>query len=276
MIFTRESIESILMMFTSYTAFIIFGFSQAWNNRIAVLVQLITYGLLIMIFSSIFLITPFHELKAFEGLNAQTMIWYVIVTELLTICGGGQNYHEVRSDMLGGLFTASLQRPKSYYLTKILFFLGANFVRCWIFLVFGIIAGISLTGMFPYSPVQFLFLCISIYLGSLLYSVLYLMIASVEIWGPYSRPVLWISQKLCFLFGGLILPLKIYPEWMQTIAWFSPYPAMLNVSGRIALDPAVMTMLQGVAIQVGWLCVFLAASLYVQYLAYQKLMVHGG
>lgn len=276
MISMKAIIKPVFIMFYSLTAFITFGVSQAWGNRIGILVQLITYSLLIMIFSSIFLITPFHELKIFQGLNAQTMIWYIIVTELITICGGGQNYHEIRSDMMGGLFASSLQRPKSYYLTKILFFLGANFVRSGIFLVFGVVAGILITGIFPYNSVQFLFLFISIYLGSLLYSISYLMIATVEIWGPYSRPVLWISQKLCFLFGGLILPLKIYPEWMQVIAWFTPYPAMLNASGRIAFDPTVSMMLQGIIMQSAWLAVLLVISLYVQHLAYQKLMVNGG
>lgn len=43
-------------------------------------------------------------------------------------------------------------------------------------------------------------------------------------------------QKMLFLFGGLLLPLEIYPDWMQTIAWATPFPAILYGPASYAFD----------------------------------------
>ncbi len=259
----------------AHTAFMSFGWRQALQERAVMLVQLVTYTLLIAIFASVFLITPFHELPTSMVLNATIMIWYIIVTEVITFAGGGQNFHEIRGEILGGQFSASLQRPKSYFRMKIWTWIGANMIRASVFLGGGFILGLLFTQEIPYSGIQCLMLLISVYIATLIYTVVYFILALIEVWGPYARPAMWISQKCAFLLGGLILPLQLYPEWMQAAAHFTPYPAMLNIPGKIAFDPDLADMLAGLGVQLFWLAVMIVASIYVQHLAYRHILKRG-
>ena len=43
-------------------------------------------------------------------------------------------------------------------------------------------------------------------------------------------------EKLLFIFGGLILPLSIYPDWMQKIAHLTPFPSILGARSALALE----------------------------------------
>jgi len=47
--------------------------------------------------------------------------------------------------------------------------------------------------------------------------------------------IYWFWQKLSFLFGGLIFPLDLYPRNLSGAADLTPFPALLDASGRVAL-----------------------------------------
>ncbi|MEJ2680827.1 MAG: ABC-2 family transporter protein, partial [Gammaproteobacteria bacterium] len=220
--------------------------------------------LLITIFYCIFKITPFEELPDTLTLNASLMTWYLVITELISFAGGTQNFHDVRSDVLNGQFTTSLQRPKSYFCTKWWTWVGANIARISALLVPGLILGLCYTHNFAYNPTHIPFLISSIYLGTLIFSTVYFMLGILEIWGPYSRQAMWIFQKLTFLLGGLILPLQLYPEWLQTIAWLTPFPAILYIPGTFAFNPDLQTLTHHLGIQVVWLALVILAALFVE------------
>jgi tetratricopeptide (TPR) repeat protein len=59
-------------------------------------------------------------------------------------------------------------------------------------------------------------------------------------WLQDASPVYWIWQKLMFVFGGLILPLDAYPEWLREIAAWTPFHALVYGPARTTLgfDPA--------------------------------------
>jgi ABC-2 type transport system permease protein len=52
-------------------------------------------------------------------------------------------------------------------------------------------------------------------------------IGLLTFWLHDVSPVYWVSQKLLFVLGGLMLPLEVYPGVIQRIAAFTPFPALL-------------------------------------------------
>ncbi|MGH1352347.1 MAG: ABC transporter permease [Methyloligellaceae bacterium] len=264
-----------MLSFSNYISLTIIGLHQSWQEKALISLQLITYAVLILIFSSIFLVTPFEELPASFAINATVMIWYIIMTELVTLSGGSHNFHDMREDIKAGNFSSGLQRPKSYLFIKILNITGANIVRVAIFFLFGIAMGVYFTKSFPYDWVQIPFLFTSLYLAAMIYSTMFCVLGLVEVWGPYSKPVMWIFQKFTFLFGGLILPLKLYPEWLQKLVWFTPFPSVFNIPGKIIFKPSVNEMLLGLITQCFWLGSMLFLCFFVQKIAYEKLLGTG-
>lgn len=55
-------------------------------------------------------------------------------------------------------------------------------------------------------------------------------------WLQEVSPFNWIWEKLLFALGGLILPLSVYPLWIQKIAYFTPFPAILGQRSALAID----------------------------------------
>ena len=55
-------------------------------------------------------------------------------------------------------------------------------------------------------------------------------------WLQQVGPFHWIWEKLLLTLGGLMLPLAIYPLWLQKIAYLTPFPAILGQRSALAID----------------------------------------
>lgn len=79
------------------------------------------------------------------------------------------------------------------------------------------------------------------------------------------------------LLSGLYLPVHIFPPWLRTIAYTSPFPSMLQspidvLSGRVVGADA----LEVLAVQAAWLVGLVALTRVVLWRASQRLVVQGG
>ena len=62
------------------------------------------------------------------------------------------------------------------------------------------------------------------------------LIGSFAVWLHDTTPLYWVWQKLLFTLGGLLLPLEIYPEWLRSVAQWTPFAAMLNGPARLVFS----------------------------------------
>jgi ABC-2 type transport system permease protein len=63
-----------------------------------------------------------------------------------------------------------------------------------------------------------------------------MMIGLSAFWLQTVDPLFWIWEKMLFMLGGLMLPLTIYPQWIQTVAYATPFPVILGERSALALD----------------------------------------
>src|SRR5262249_48096631 len=63
--------------------------------------------------------------------------------------------------------------------------------------------------------------------GTVVLSAMSLGIGLLAFWLEDVTPVVWVWQKLVFVLGGLMLPLQIYPDLFQPVAFATPFPAIL-------------------------------------------------
>jgi len=88
--------------------------------------------------------------------------------------------------------------------------------------------------------------------------------------------VFWIAQKLLFVLGGLMLPLTLYPDWMQRLAHFTPFPAMLGGPAGLlvpATAPDTVRLARDLAV---WIVVMAMAARALFERAVRTLQVSGG
>jgi ABC-2 type transport system permease protein len=79
------------------------------------------------------------------------------------------------------------------------------------------------------------------------------------------------------LFSGFYLPVHIFPDWLRTIAYASPFPSMFQapidvLSGRVLYGDALRVL----AVQAAWLAGLVVLTRLVLWRATRRLVVQGG
>lgn len=82
-----------------------------------------------------------------------------------------------------------------------------------------------------------------------------------------------VGSSLC----GLLVPIHLFPEWLRTIAYATPFPSMLqspiDVLSGYVLDAAAVAV---VGTQLAWLVSLVALARLMQWRAGRRLVVQGG
>lgn len=127
------------------------------------------------------------------------------------------------------------------------------------------------------SPVQLAMLVPSIALAWIVTFAILFAIGALAFWITKSFAIFTLYFGLYNLLSGYLLPIKIMPAWITTIADYSPFPAMLSSPVRIMTeDLGTRGTLEIVATQAGWAVATIALALYVWRLGVKRFEAVGG
>lgn len=99
----------------------------------------------------------------------------------------------------------------------------------------------------------------------------------IAFWSLDARGFCSIGYMIAMLLMGFVIPVGWFPPWLQHLAAWTPFPAMLNVPtdiflGRIPLAAVPYALLR----QLGWLIVMTALAQTMLKLGARKLVIQGG
>ena len=103
-----------------------------------------------------------------------------------------------------------------------------------------------------------------------------LAIGLVAFWIGEVTPVFWVWQKLLFVFGGLMLPIRLYPPIMQRLAALTPFPDILAGPASFVLDGEAVAAHVLVVRLVMWCVATTAVVQWMYARARRALTVNGG
>lgn len=175
-------------------------------------------------------------------LHPTQLLWYIAFNEwILVSCP--DVHDDMEHDLRSGRLAYLLPRPISY--------LGSVFseglgILCTNLLVLGIVT-FSFTWLRTGAlPFDFSVFPITIGIGILAGCVglIFRMLIGISaFWLQQVGPFEWIWDKLLFTLGGLMLPLAVYPLWLQKIAHLTPFPAILGQRSALAIDASLDNIL---------------------------------
>lgn len=215
---------------------------------------------LVVILSGLYRVTPFETFAPDGSLNYERVVWYMAITELVAIAVWTQ-YREVREEVLNHHISGLMIMPVGYFGLKTGEWLGRTLENMLRFALLGTVIAWLLTFSFPIALNALPWLFLSLTLSAIIFNTLHLLVGLTEVWGAHARPAFLIVQKLLFLLGGLLLPLGIYPDWLQKVAWATPFPAILYGPASFALGAGVGDGFKLILIQVFWIVVLSFAAL---------------
>lgn len=202
------------------------------------------------------------------------LLWYIALNEWVLI--SLPDIHEdMEEDLRSGRLAYLLPRPISY--------LGATFATALGSLFVNLLTLGAVTFLFTWWQVGFPFHFTSLFftfifaISSGIIGVLFLMlIGMLAFWIREINPVFWMFEKLLLMLGGLMLPLSIYPLWMQKLALFTPFPAILSNRSHLVIDSAPLAMTH-LAITLAFWTAFASLVLYFLYRKGEKILnIEGG
>lgn len=235
----------------SFVALFLVGWETSRQDKITRIALATIFVGLVIVLSGLYRMTPFEELGLQKHLTYTSVVWYMTITELVAIAVWTQ-YREVREEVLNHHISGVLIMPVSYFRIKTGEWLGRTFENMLRFLILGTLVAFLLTQSFALSFTDLPGLLLSCALAAIIFNNLHMLVGLTEVWGAHARPVFLIVQKLLFLFGGLLLPLELYPQWMQNIAWATPFPAILYGPGSFAFGKSAGDTITLLGIQVFW------------------------
>jgi ABC-2 type transport system permease protein len=163
------------------------------------------------------------------------MLWYLASTEWIVLSIPGI-HTKIEDDVRDGSLAYQLGRPVSYIVMRLAEASGQLLVRLIGIGIGGFLIAFLAAGVGPNIGDYFLVFVV-LGLGAAVVGLLFqAAIGLCALWLQEATPLYWVWHKFLFLFGGLMLPLTVYPEWMQEVSSYTPFFAILYSPSRLMIS----------------------------------------
>ena len=169
------------------------------------------------------------------------LIWYLAGTEWILLMAPNRHL-DVQEDVRRGDIAYQLPRPVAYPRAVLAQCLGMLSVRAPLLGAVAFGAAFALTRQLP-DLRALLWLVPFGLVAAMVLAQIYLALGLCAFWIHDATPLFWVASKLLFIFGGLMLPLELYPRWLQAVASLTPFPSLLaGPAGLLLYGPQVASL----------------------------------
>ena len=183
------------------------------------------------------------------GYSAAALTWYAATAEAATIPLNFRAIEEIGDDIIDGSVAVELLRPIPPVAVRVAAAFGAMLPKMAVCVAVGTAYCWAVAGA-PPRAVALLVAVLALPLGLLCNIVAQHAFAGTSFWIRDARSAWFIYQKFVFIVGGMLLPIQVLPDALETAALVLPFAAMAYVPARFAsghLDPWLL------ALQLAWL-----------------------
>jgi ABC-2 type transport system permease protein len=212
--------------------------------------------------------------RQIAGYSFEQIIWYLIFAETI-ILGSPNLMSKIEEEVTKGDIGYQLTRPMSYLWFHYSSYMGEVWVRVLANLMIGGALGLTLFGIPDHGMGWIGFLVVMI--GSFTVNFLMtMMLALCAFWVEETRGIQFIYNKMLFTIGGMMMPLEVFPDYLQQICHWLPFQAVVYFSAKAAVHFDWAMVGQMLLIQAAWIAVlsFLLGQVYRK--GVKKLNVNGG
>ena len=202
------------------------------------------------------------------------LVWYLAVTEWVLLSAPTRHL-EIQEDVRRGDVAYQLSRPVSYPRATLAQCLGMLLVRAPVLGAVAFGCAFAFTGRVP-EPRAFWFAVPFGLLASAVLAELYVALGLLSFWLTDATPLYWVAGKLVFILGGLMLPLELYPRWLQLLAACTPFPSLLSGPAGFVLSSHGMSALSLALHLLFWACALFGLVELLFWRATRALQLSGG
>ncbi len=209
------------------------------------------------------------------GLDPDQLLWYIAFNEWVLV-----SIPDVQDDMAQDLHSGRL----AYLLPRPMSYLGGTFCEalgtaCVNLTMLGAVTFLftwANVGGLPFHPSGLPLIFILGVMACSVAIIFQMLVGLSALWLSDATPLFWIWEKSLFMLGGLILPLTVYPQWLQTVASLTPFPGILGQRSALALDYSVQNVVSVASLLIIWAAIGLVALMMLYRRGLRILNIEGG
>jgi ABC-2 type transport system permease protein len=224
------------------------------------------------------LIALYANRDVVDGLTLQDATTYTGLTQAVIVYLSIFGSYDLMRSIHQGEIAGDLLKPISLFTFWLAQDLGRAIVGFFlrgltIMIVYAFVFNIS----YPTSIFQWLLLFITLMLSWLISFAYRFLVNLSAFWSPDARGIGRFAFIIVMFFSGFLMPLRFFPEWVQTLAYFTPFPHMLNTVVEVYLG--VLTgaeLMNALLAQIAWATALSVVCQIVLRLGTKRLVILGG
>lgn len=202
---------------------------------------------------------------------SQIILYYLLLTILrLTISDGVGMGFQVSDEIKDGMITHYLLKPFSYPLEQFLKLLAQATVNALFIIPVLVFLGFIFKSLLTLpSGIQILTFLASSLAGLLFYYLIYFLSALSAFWIYKARSVIYGVIVVSNLMNGSLLPLDLFPNWLQTVSLYLPFQYLMFVPIQAYLG-RINNWGQIIMLTLLWITILITATAYAWRLGIKK------
>lgn len=238
--------------------------------------RLIFLGVILYIFLRLWEITYAENgTKTLGGLTLNQMLWYLTVTEAITL-SAPPVARVVDQDVRTGALSVQLIRPLSYPLFCLFSNLGERFLRFLLNLIVGALIACLLIGPIELSAWGLVIFLAAIPLAFVLDFLANFLIGLGAFWLEDTSGLSLIYSRVTMILGGMLIPLELFPLWSQPLLKLLPFSSIVYGPAHLLVHPDAFELMFLLVRQSLAIVVVGAFVAWVFQIAVKRVFVNGG
>ena len=212
-----------------------------------------------------------------SGFTLVGILWYLVMSE--SVVSGSQGHtvsYRLSDDIKSGNIAPALSKPYNFVMYCFWSTIGSAVARTGIALVLGSALIWFLVGPPQISITELPFVFVSVVLALILQFLLYFSISILGFWFEDTIAFKWITDKMIFILGGMLIPLSFFPQWLQTIAEILPYSYMSYAPSYMFVNFTMSSFISTVALQSAWIIALGVIAFGLFELGARRVSINGG
>ena len=250
---------------------------NSYSTKNKIYFQLLNH--IIFLLLNFFLYKNLYSLKPelAQKIPLSNAIWSISMYFVLFWMGTRRLSRLFKDDIQSGNVEIYLLRPMGYIKQKVLQTIGQHIYPFLMAVITSVVISYITVGLPVIQGSGFVFVlrivALFVFSQVLLYSI-YVFCGLTAFWLHNNMPIEQVIGKLIMVLGGAWVPIALFPEVIQKIAYFSPFGASAAVSFAMYPDSGV-NFVRNVLVIIFWSLVFMVINYGMNKMALKKLSVNG-
>lgn len=203
-------------------------------------------------------------------------IWSLMLTQSFESASRPSVSVIISQEVMDGTFAYSVSKPYSYILFHLWSCIGRTIPLLTSNILIGTVMAFAMVGALSVHPVGIVLGFINLLLGLSLDFVISLTIGISALWIEDTNSLTSIYHKFRLVFGGLILPIALFPSFIKTITELLPFSQLYYSAARQVVAFNFDTFIQSITIQLFWIVIFAFIAWLLFQKGHKQVSVNGG